>query len=114
MTLRRLAAWVVVLSLTLYSYSWWGSETSPLVHMLPISLASLSIWICLMVFERRMMRALKREERDPEGDIIEDDFADDEAEEAKAAEEPETPDAVEESQNAGLVEEPKSKGDTDG
>ena len=111
MTLRRLAAWVGVLSLTLFSYSWWGSETSPLVHMLPVTLGSLCAWICLMVFERRMLRALKREERDPDGDIIDDEFEDEAAEqEADSADEV----VDEESPDLEPTDAPTPKADADG
>lgn len=105
MTFRRLAAWVGVLTATLFSYSWWGSETTPLLRLLPVTLGSLCVWICLMVLERRMLRALKREERDPDGDIIEDeleDLAEPDDEEVEAPE------------PAGETEDPNVKANTDG
>ena len=56
---ERFCFWVGLLALTLGSYAWWGSPSTPLRRLLPVAALCGGVWVLLLVADRLLLRTVR-------------------------------------------------------
>lgn len=64
LAIRRLLTWFFVIALVLSSYAWWGSETSPLRHLLPVAGWIVVLWFALSLLHWRIEQSIAARHRE--------------------------------------------------